>query len=191
MNVIEQLQAELAERSPCEASGCRSWQRCVGWLRDQGDTELAEWLELTLEGPRRKGDRGRLRALIERRLVSRDPVVRQLWRGELGWSLWYGPFILAYVGPASPELGRLREALGLHGTLLTDPRAWLEGDVDHWRLAELEPGVPLLLVRTLPGAQQPVCAQLLGELREQVGERAHDGRELEYRGRGSWRVLPD
>jgi hypothetical protein len=162
----------------------------VSWLEAEGHAEIAEWLQLTLAGARRKGDRQRLRRLVAQVLTLRDAVVEQLWRGELGWSLWFGPFLLAYVGPASPDLAALRDALGPHGMLLTDQRAWIDGDADHWRLVDLEPGVPLLLVRTLPGAQQPICAQLLHELREQVGDRAHDGRELEWRGRGFWRILP-
>jgi hypothetical protein len=185
---MDQLRAELAERSPCEASSCPSWARCVTWLRANDHAQMAEWLELTLTGPRREGDRQRLRAAA-RVLAARDPMVEQLWRGELGWSLWFGPFVLAYVGPKSPDLPRLREVLGPHAMLLTDERAWIDGDVDRWRLVDLQPGVPLLLARTLPGAQQPICERLLHELREQVGNHALDGRALQWRGRGFWRSI--
>lgn len=188
--MIEQLRAELAERSPCEADECHGWQRCARWLRDQ-DAELAEWLELTLTGSRREGDRGRLRAVIERALKSRDPLVERLWRGELGWSLWFGPFVLAYVGPPTLSLTRLRDALGLHGELLADERAWVHGDPDRERVAALERGVPLLLTNTLPGAQQRIYADLLVELRMRFGEQAYEGQALQQRGRGPWRVAPE
>lgn len=185
---MDPLRTELAERSPCEAPSCPSWASYVGWLQAKGHAEIGEWLALTLAGSRRKGDRQQLRRLVQRVLAARDGVVEQLWRGELGWSLWFGPFMLAYVGPRSPDLPQLRAALGPHAMLLTDERAWIDGD--RKRLSELEPGVPLLLTRTLPGAQQPICEQLLTELREQVGARAIDGRQLEWRGRGFWRILP-
>ncbi|HVI02852.1 MAG TPA: hypothetical protein VM869_29335, partial [Enhygromyxa sp.] len=186
---MDPLRTELAERSPCEAASCPSWPAFGSWLQANDHAELGEWLARTLAGPRRKGDRQQLRALAGRVLAARGGVVEQLWRGELGWSLWFGPFVLAYVGPSSPDLPGLRAALGPHGMLLTDDRVWIDGDVDRWRLVDLEPGVPLLLQRTLPGAQQAICDRLLVELREQVGNHALDGRALQWRGRGVFRSI--
>jgi hypothetical protein len=175
---MEQLRAELAERSPCEAASCPSWRRCASWLKDHGHAEIAQWLELAVAGCKRAGDRERLLAVVERVLRAHADMARQLWEGRLGWSLWFGPFVLAYVGPAAPDSTTLRAALGPLGMLLSEDRMWIAGEGD--RLPELERGVPWLLTQTLPGAHEPTCALLLHELRACYGERAHEGEALRW-----------
>jgi hypothetical protein len=188
---MDPLRAELAERSPCEAASCPSWGHCASWLKAHGHAAIGQWLELALAGLRRADDRERLLAVIERVLSAQDPMVRQLWEGGLGWSHWFGPFVLAYVGPASPDSITLRAALGPLGMLLADDRMWIAGE--HERLPELERGVPWLLTQTLPGAQQAIHAHLLHELRARFGDRAHEGHDLRWvweRGFISVRVPP-
>lgn len=189
---MEELRAELAERSPCEASSCPSWPRCVSWLQANGHAEIGEWLALALAGLRRAGDHERLLAVIERVLAAHvevqpdvdqggRPVVRRiaerLWRGELGWSLWFGPFVIAYIGPAFPTATELRAALGPLGMLLADDRVWIEDQgkrrFEIQRGVALQRGVPLLLVQTLPGAQEPICSYLQ---HERTGGRARTSR---------------
>jgi hypothetical protein len=166
--LIHELRAELAARPASEAHACPSWSSYAAWLSARGHAELGEWLRLAVERhgcsgggeARRRVRLAAMRALgaeggggVEARLSG--GVGLWLAEAESSWSLWVGPFMIAYLGPG-PSREQLQARLGVHATFLARERVFVGGEAfDSW-LEDLSPGVPLLVAHSLPGATSQV-----------------------------------
>lgn len=131
LELLAMLRDELRARSLDQAPSCPSWRVYADWLLEHGDPR-GEWLALAL-APELHAEHERLAEVHmhehDRRLGAGAISLAALRgnqglhpRSPSGWSRWFGPFVLAAVGPQF-ERSRFDAALGRHGALLLPERA--------------------------------------------------------------------
>lgn len=170
--LVEQLRRELSDRALSDAHRCPSWPRYARWLRAHEQDDLAEAIELALAPPRAR-DHRQQRYYATRRVITQvggkqPSQLMRLWTGELAWSWWFGPFMLAYIDASPPGADTLRDLLGPLGTFLAPERSLGLAEAVDWLLG-MDPkgmvGVPI----TLP-AQHAALYELLSRANAQVYE---------------------